>query len=219
MKYYKYVMDMKVFNILSIFLFFPLFIIIYLLGLSTKIDLYFLVYYFLWMFLHEILHGIGFLLNKNIDESNVVFGVCLEKGILYCMCKQEIGKKQIIISLLFPFIFIGVVTFFVGIILNNSMLQLLSLFNIVGCIGDLFMFFFFVRLPDFSYVDLDDCTGFVLVSNNDLKRYKFIGLKCIESGDYKNLGKASNFKRINVSKFSYVVFFVIFVFLILDFFV
>lgn len=218
MKYYKYVMDMKAFNILSIILFFPLFIIIFLLGLSIKINLYFLIYYFLWMFLHEILHGIGFLLNKNIDKKNVVFGACLEKGILYCMCKQEISKNQIIISLLFPFVFIGIITFFVGIIINNSMLQLLSLFNIVGCIGDLVMFFYFVRLPEFCYVDLDDCTGFVLVSEYDLSMHKIIGLKCIESGNYSDLGKASNYKMINISKFSYVIFIVLFISFIFSFF-
>jgi len=209
MKYFKYTMDMKTFNLVSIILFIPLFIIISILKLWEYVNIEFLVLYFLWMFLHELLHGMGFSINKNINHKNIIYGAALEKGILYCMCKQEIKKKNIIISLLFPFIFIGITTFFIGLALNNPILQLLSLFNIVGSIGDLVMFFDFIKLPEFNYLDLDDCTGFVLTSKEDLSKYKLFGINLIEKGNYNKLEQAKNYKKINITKLSICTFIIL----------
>lgn len=215
MKYYKYTMNMNTFNVLSIILFIPLFIIISILKLWNHVNIDFFILYFLWMFLHELLHGIGFSINKDINHKNIVYGAALEKGILYCMCKQEIKKKNIIISLLFPFTFIGIVTFFLGLIINNPTLQLLSLFNIIGSIGDLVMFFDFTKLPEFNYLDLDDCTGFVLTSKKDLSKYKLFGIKLIEKGKYNNLEKAKNYKKINITKLSIYTFIILIAILII----
>lgn len=213
MKYYKYSMNINALNWISVILFIPLFFIIYLLNLWKFIDIYFLVLYFLWMFLHELLHGIGFSLNKDINHKNIVYGAALEKGILYCMCKEKISKNSIMISLVFPFFIIGIFTFFIGLIINNEILMLLSLFNIVGCIGDLVMFFNFLNLPDFSYVDLDDCTGFVLISDNNLNK-KLFGLNLIEMGDINDLSLAGNYDKITISKLSIVIFIIIVIFVI-----
>ena len=54
------------------------------------------------MFLHEFLHGLGFSLGKGVLHKSIVYGAYLEKGIFYCMCKQLICKKDIMVSLLFP---------------------------------------------------------------------------------------------------------------------
>ena len=98
MKYYKYSLNMKVLNIFSICLFIPFYIIILLLGYSSYINFNCLILYFLWMFLHEFLHGIGFSLSPSIDHKKIVYGANLEKGIFYCMCKDLISKKNIMIS-------------------------------------------------------------------------------------------------------------------------
>ena len=182
MKYYRYSMDMLFLNIFCVLIFIPIFIFIYLLGYGRFINFTVLVLYFLWMFLHEFLHGLGFSLSKGINHRNIVYGANLEKGIFYCMCKELISKKNIMISLLFPFTFIGIFTFFLGLLINSPVLVILSLFNVAGCAGDLAMFISFLKLPSFRYVDLDDCTGFVLVSMNDLSRYKLFGMKLVGTG-------------------------------------
>lgn len=215
MNYYKYNINIKNLNIVCFICFIPLFLIIYYLDLYDDCDIFFIIIYFLWMFLHEFLHGLGFSLNKNINHKNIIYGACLEKGILYCMCKQEISKNEIILSTLFPFFIIGILTFIIGFILSNSMLQLLSLFNIIGCVCDLSMFMFFIKLPDFRYIDLDDCTGFIIVSFHDLKKYKNKFFDLVEIGDYSSLNKASNFNKFNFSKFSIIIFILLlFLFLI-----
>ena len=68
-----------------------------------------------------------------------------------CLCKQNISKKNILISLLFPFIFIGVITYVIGVLFNNSVLIWLSILNISGCSGDLMMFLGLLRLKNFEY--------------------------------------------------------------------
>lgn len=216
MRYYRYSMNMKKLNIICSLLFVPLFIIIYIMNIFSYINLTFFVLYFLWMFLHEFVHGLGFSLSKGIKHKNIVYGACLEKGIFYCMCKERISKSGIIVSLLLPFFLIGIVTFFLGLHFNNNTLILLSLFNIVGCVGDLAMFFSFLKLPDFSYVDLDDCTGFVLISDNDLSKYKLFGVDLVEVGNYTNLGVANEYKKFTISKLSFVIFVLLILFLILD---
>lgn len=218
MKYYRYSMDMKKLNVFCFVLFIPIFFFIYFLGIGSYINFTSLVLYFFWMFLHEFLHGIGFSFG-NINRKNIVYGANLEKGIFYCMCKELISKKNIMISLMFPFVFIGVLTLFVGFVINSPILIILSLFNIAGCAGDIAMFFSFLFLPGFSYIDLDDCTGFVLVSKSDLSKHKLFGMNLVEVGNYDSLSLAQDYKKITVSKLSWIIFIVMLVFLFVSFIV
>ena len=216
MKYYKYSMDMIFLNVVCSIVFVIFYIFICFWGYSSCIDLGMFVLYFLWMFLHEFLHGVGFSFAKGVLHKNIVYGAYLEKGIFYCMCKQLVRKKDIMISLAFPFFFIGVLTLFIGFIFSCQTLIILSLFNIAGCVGDFFMFIAFLRLPSFSYIDLDDSTGFTLVSDNDLSNYKLLGFKLIRSGNYCDLTKAGNFDKFTISKLSYIVFVFMILILIID---
>ena len=205
MKYYRYSMNMLKLNIFCIVIMIFSFISIGFMGLFSYLNFRCLVFYFFWMFLHEFIHGIGFYIS-GAKHKNIVYGANLEKGIFYCMCKEKISKKGIMVSLFFPFVFIGVITLIVGIIINNPILIILSLLNIAGCAGDIAMIISFIKLPSFSYLDLDDCTGFVLVSKNDLSKYKLFGMDLVESGSYSKLGSASNFKKFTISKLSWIVF-------------
>lgn len=211
MKYYKYSMNVKVFNVICTLGYIPLFIIICLLNILEYVDLYFLAVYFLWMFLHEFIHGIGFSLSKGVLHKNIVYGACFEKGIFYCMCKQRISKRGIMVSLMLPFLLIGVVTLVIGFIFNLPILILLSLFNILGCVGDIIMFISFIKMPFADYLDLDDCTGFVLISDKDLSKYKLFGLDLIEVGDISKLESAKDYKKITISKLSLIIFIVLIV--------
>ena len=205
MKYYKYSMNMLKLNIFCAVLMIIVFALIFRMGLFPYLNFECLILYFFWMFLHEFIHGIGFYV-CGVKHKNIVYGANLEKGIFYCMCKEKISKRGIMVSLFFPFVFIGVLTLIIGLVINNSFLIVLSLLNIAGCAGDIAMIISFVKLPSFSYVDLDDCTGFVLVSKNDLSKYKLFGMDLIESGDYSKLGHATDYKKFTISKLSWIVF-------------
>lgn len=212
-KYYKYKMNMIVGNVLSsLFLFLALIPLSFFKD-SISFDItfkelgIFLIIYFFWMFLHEALHGIGHLL-CGVKRKDLSFGAEIEKGVLFCLARREVNKKGILISLLFPFFFIGVVTYIIGIIINSRLLVALSIFNISGASVDLLMFYTFIKLNnDITYIEPSDGTSFYLMSDKDIK--KLPGFVLEESGEYKeNMFKDINYKTFDISKGS-IIFFVL----------
>lgn len=215
LRYYTYQLNMKVLNILAILLFIGIILVIYLVGYDfssiSEYNLFWLfILLFLWLILHEVLHGIGFALFKEVDLKNIVFGMALEKGVFYCMCKQQINKKVIFTSLLFPVTFIGVITLIIGIITGIDLLIYLSIFNIVGSIGDIVMSIYFSRCSnDVIYLDLDDCTSFTVLSKKDLSNIRIWGIKLVDSGNYDSNMVALDRRRVVISKFSWGVLIII----------
>lgn len=219
MKYYKYKMNAVYFNVFASILIVLGFLLHYCLFSNYIMEGSFLVYMVLWMFLHEILHGIGFMCFKEVSNKNVVFGAKLEKGVFYCMCKQLISKKIILTALLAPLVLIGIITLIIAIIFNLPTLALLSLFNISGAIGDIMMSIMFFNMPfDIKYTDLDECDGFVVLSDKKLKDYKVLGLSLIESGNYSEDMVAKDYKKVTCSKTSLIIFIIIVVLFIVSLF-
>ena len=219
MKYLKYKMKMSVLNVLSLIIMIIAFVSYYLLFDNYDISGMFIIYFILWMFLHEIIHGIAFMMFKEVEPKNVTFGAKLESGIFYCMCKQVISKKVILTALVAPLFLIGIVTLIIAIIFDLKILGLLSLFNISGATGDIVMTIMFLRLPkNVKYTDLDDCESFVVLSENDLSNKKYLGLELIENGDYNKNIVATDFKRIRCSKISFVCLLIILAIFIINLF-
>lgn len=199
-------MNMTVLNILAFILMILAVIVYYLLYNNFDIEFSFMIYLVLWMFLHEIIHGLSFMFCKEVNSKNVVFGAKLESGIFYCMCKQPISKKVILISLLSPLFFIGIITLILGLVFNWSTIVLLSLFNISGAVGDIVMMIMFLQLPkNIKYTDLDDCEGFVVLCEEVLDNRRFFGLSLIEKGEYRKNIAPHDFKKVTCSKTSLII--------------
>ena len=210
-KYYTYELDMVFLNILSLVLFGGVWLLVVLLGgkfyLWSQDNAGFLfIYMILWLILHEIIHGIGFGLFPSVEKKNIVFGMALEKGVFYCMCKQKISKRVILVSLMLPFTLIGVVTLILGLVIHSYNLVMLSILNIAGAVGDLVMTVYFLKVPnDVIYLDLDDPTSFTVLSNDDLSFYKVRGIKLREVGEYHDSMMPKDKRRVLISKTSYIV--------------
>lgn len=215
-KYYIFEMDINILNIISfILLGFMVILTCLLVGYKafTNIDYILVLFiYVFWMILHEILHGFSYVL-YGAKFKNITFGINLEKGVLCCLCKQNIRKKTILISLVHPFIFIGILTYIISIIFNLKILLLLSICNIAGCSGDLIMFYSLARLKNFEFSEYDNPIGFGLYSKEDLSKRKMFGLKYIETKD--KLQK-EDLKKLNVSKKSIGIIIAFFIFMILS---
>ncbi len=208
-KYYLYEMKGMFLQVFSIIIFIFMGLLTYFLCNDFKITYNDFIIIFLlmlpYLILHEILHSISYVVN-GAKFKNITYGVHIEKGILCCLCKQNISKRNILISLITPFVVIGVITYIIGIILNNSILISLSIINISGCSGDLVMFFDFLRLKDFQYSEYDNPMAFGIYTKNDLSKKEMFGLK--------NLGSCmkleiKDLKKIKVSKLS-IVFLIIY---------
>jgi hypothetical protein len=127
------------------------------------------------------------------------------------MCKQNINKKIILTSLLFPVSILGILTLIIGMILNSYELVFLSILNIVSSIGDIVMIIFFLKCPkDIIYLDLDDNTSFTVLSKISLEHIQVPGIILTKKGWYnQNKIKAKNKKKIVISKFSYIIIIII----------
>lgn len=210
-KYYKYKMNIGIINVISLILFIlpiiPIFKKInnFVSNSSIKTLGIVLIAYFFWMLLHEALHGLAHLL-CGTKLKDISFGAALEKGVLFCLIRKEVSKKQILISLIFPFFFIGVVTYIIGLIIDSPILLILSIFNIGGASGDLLMFYHFMKLDkDITYIEPGDGTSFYLTSCN-LKNKKMFGLDFVEEGEYKEDMFNEKTKTIDISKTSWIYF-------------
>lgn len=206
-KYYLFKMNMNFLNIFSIVLIFLSIGVFYLIYQNDSFMVfnqvygYFVIIYIPYLVFHELLHSLAYVL-YGADFKNITYGAHLEKGVLCCLCKQNISKKNILHSLLYPFIFIGVITLIVGIIIDNPLLILLSLANISGCSGDIVMFYHLVKLHDFEFSEYDDPTSFAIYTNKDLSKKKMFGLKYVGK---KTKLERKDLKKITVSKASIIM--------------
>jgi len=153
-----------------------------------------------YMMLHELLHSLAYVIH-GVKFKNITYGIHLEKGVLCCLCKQNIKRRNILISLIYPFIFIGVITYIIGMITNNSVLTLLSIINISGCSGDLIMFYDLLKLNRYEYSEFDDPTSFGLYTSVDLSKTKLLGLKYV--GTKEDL-EIKDKRKIVISKASVI---------------
>lgn len=170
--------------------------------LNNYTFLEFFIYYLLYMLIHELVHSISYVIN-GAKFKNITYGICLEKSILCCLCKQDINKKNILNSLMAPLIWIGLITYLISLILKLPLLFTLSIFNIAGCIGDIIMFYFINKLDnDITFSEFDDPIGFAISSKKDLSQNKYFGINYITTTT--NLTR-ENFQKIYISKTSIII--------------
>ncbi|MBQ7105496.1 MAG: DUF3267 domain-containing protein [Bacilli bacterium] len=222
MKYFTYKMDLLVLNILAVILItIMIFFTYFITGSISFIDsinVFSLIFIIIILFIHEILHGIGFFILGKVKRKSIVFGAELEKGIFYCMCKEPVSKVNILVALSFPLFFIGILTYIIGIFLGSDLLILLSIFNISGSIGDILMLIDILLMPkDICYLDLDDTTSFTILSKEDLSKKRYFSLKLEKYGKYSDNVKAKDYTKIKVSKSSKWIFIILIIFIIIAF--
>lgn len=206
-KYYVFEMNMTILNILSFVLFIGLMILSFWLDPTTanlsNINLVvLLVFYVGYMILHELLHSLGYVLN-GASFKKIVYGAYIEKGVFYCLCKQDISKRNILIAIMFPLVFIGIITYVVAIIFNLPTLLYLSILNIAGCIGDIIMFMYLVKLnKNIKFTEFDNPIQFAIYSSEDVSKIKHFGLDFIKETD---MVSRTDLKKISISRGSIII--------------
>lgn len=218
-KYYIFRLNMNILNILVIIVAIVLFIItdrklnISFINLINNYDLFTIILsYLIWLILHEFIHGIGYFINGG-KWNKIIFGASIEKGVLYCLCKQNISKKNILISSILPFTIIGVVTYIIGVIFKQELLTYLSLFNIAGSAGDIITFLYIIKLKNnIEFSEMDDMLSFSIYANYDVSKINHFGLKYIESKDEI---ERKDLNKIKISKWSILILVILFIISIL----
>ena len=121
-KYYIYEININILNIISILLLVLMSLLSFILNKTLLIKSFIINDYFIfilgfvcYLIIHEILHSISYV-THGAKFKNIIYGMALEKGVLYCLCKENINKKNILISLMYPLFFIGILTYIVSLI-------------------------------------------------------------------------------------------------------
>jgi len=155
-----------------------------------------------YMILHELLHSLAYYI-YGAKYKNIIYGIQLEKGIFYCLCKQNIRRKNILNALFFPLFYIGMMTFILSFILDSSYLLILSIFNISGCAGDIMTFLFISRLDrEIEFSEFDDTTSFAIYTDKEINEKKYFRIKYIKSVSEI---KRDDLQKIRISKASYII--------------
>ena len=166
----------------------------------------FLILMLAYCAVHEFFHSLAYIVHR-IPFDKITYGIALEKGVFYCLCKQNIKRNMILRALLYPFFFLGIVTLIIGIVFDIPMLSFLSIFNITGCSGDLVMFFFILKFDkDIEFSEFDSEISFALYTDKDISKTKFLGIDYIEC---KDTIKREDLKKVKVSKHSLLALIVI----------
>ena len=205
--YYLFKMNTIVLNGFSIILILLSCLIFYLLYgnnsiriLSDNLDAV-IILYLPYLICHELFHSLAYVI-YGADFKNITYGAHLEKGVLCCLCKQNINKKNILYSLLYPFVFLGIITLALGIIFNNPLVVILSLTNITGCSGDLVMFYHLRKLQDFEFSEYNDPIAFGLYTKKDFSKLKMFGLDYV---DRKTKLERNDLRKVVISKSSLII--------------
>lgn len=209
LKYYKYKIKLGVGNIFASIILILLLILLYF----TFDNYYFTLTYnkvlimIGYFILHELLHYIGYLINKNVKNKDLCLGMCLEKGVMYCRCTNEISRTAVMISLLTPFTVIGIISLIISYIFDMPFLAFLSVSNIAGSYFDILMFIQMLKMPkDIKFAEYDECDAYYIISNKDLTNIKTKGISLVETDKYNKIKlKSKDNKRIEISIFSIII--------------
>lgn len=209
LKYYKYKIKLGVGNIFASIILILLLILLYFTFDNYYFNLTYnkviiMIGYFI---LHELLHYIGYLINKNVKNKDLCLGMCLEKGVMYCRCTNEISRTAVMISLLTPFIVIGIISLIISYIFDMPFLAFLSVSNIAGSYFDILMFIQMLKMPkDIKFAEYDECDAYYIISNKDLTNIKTNGISLVETDKYNKIKlKSKDNKRIEISIFSIII--------------
>lgn len=209
LKYYKYKIKLGVGNIFASIILILLLILLYFTFDNYYFNLTYnkvliMIGYFI---LHELLHYIGYLINKNVKNKDLCLGMCLEKGVMYCRCTNEISRTAVMISLLTPFTVIGIISLIISYIFDMPFLAFLSVSNIAGSYFDILMFIQMLKMPkDIKFAEYDECDAYYIISNKDLTNIKTKGISLVETDKYNKIKlKSKNNKKIEISIFSIII--------------
>lgn len=209
LKYYKYKIKLGVGNIFASIILILLLILLYFTFDNYYFNLTYnkvliMIGYFI---LHELLHYIGYLINKNVKNKDLCLGMCLEKGVMYCRCTNEISRTAVMISLLTPFTVIGIISLIISYIFDMPFLAFLSVSNMAGSYFDILMFIQMLKMPkDIKFAEYDECDAYYIISNKDLTNIKTKGISLVETDKYNKIKlKSKDNKRIEISTFSIII--------------
>ncbi|VVM33698.1 DUF3267 domain-containing protein [Terribacillus sp. AE2B 122] len=113
-------------------------------GFEISISLSALAIFFLLIIigiiLHELLHGIGFIVIGKVKSSQIKYGFSWKDGAAYAHCMVPIKVRAYRVALLLPVFLTGLLPLLISYIIGNGVLLTASVILTAGGIGDWLIF-------------------------------------------------------------------------------
>lgn len=94
--------------------------------------------YFVFVVVHELLHGIAFRFFGKISKEDIVFGVKLKSGVAYCVSKIPVSVYASRLSLMMPVYVICLPLYVLSFILGDVWLGMYAILLFSGSVGDIY---------------------------------------------------------------------------------
>ncbi|EJL45314.1 Protein of unknown function (DUF3267) [Brevibacillus sp. CF112] len=111
---------------------------------------------------HELLHGVGFLLSRQVSVADIRFGVVWRKLVLYACCLKPISIGSYRFAVLLPNLLLGVLPLFLAYFFHSIFWYLWSIAMLLGGFGDLYILWTLRAFPKQTKIaDSPDSIGYV----------------------------------------------------------
>ncbi|HIX72996.1 MAG TPA: DUF3267 domain-containing protein [Candidatus Anaerobutyricum stercoripullorum] len=138
--------------------------------LSLNSASWFWVFFIASIFIHELLHGVGWSIFTKGKWKSIHIGMMWKTLTPYCHCKEPLKPREYLVGAAMPFLVLGIGLFAAALAAGSSLLFLLSIVNVLCAGGDttlICMLFSYLNRKDNCYI-LDHPTkcGFVTFSKS-----------------------------------------------------
>lgn len=99
----------------------------------------FIIQIVLSLVVHELLHGIGWMIGGKCKWTQIEFGI--SSLFPYCYCKKPLSNKQYLVGVIMPLILLGFGTTILAILFEKLSLLVLAVINMILCGGDFIIIF------------------------------------------------------------------------------
>lgn len=102
--------------------------------------------------IHELVHGLIYGMFADSKFKAIKMGFLPKSLTAYCICQEELQMKHSKKGLLAPLLFMGIIPLILSMVIGNVVLFLLGMFTILASIGDMTIFWQFLKFPNDSWV-------------------------------------------------------------------
>lgn len=135
--------------------------------LAFKFRIHIILYTILFIFAHELLHGIGFRYICGASWKNIRYGFIKKYLTPYCTCKDLVTERNRFIGvILLPTIILGIVTAIITYYSNNLFWTIVWGYVFSGGAGDIYMAYDIFKYPKiYKFMDHPSELGYIVYEN------------------------------------------------------
>lgn len=88
---------------------------------------------------HELLHGIGWMIAGNVPWSKMKFGFNWQGLVPYAHCSQPMPLSRYLVGVLLPLLGVGLLPWLAGLLLSNFLLLFIGIIFSISAAGDIYI--------------------------------------------------------------------------------